>query len=460
MSPYRHILSLYYRNLAFRSLTVLFVLMAGLSRMSLVLGHYDWADEFFSMFIVFAVWLAFVAGVLIKRQFASHRASLIPRYRRPHVTVLYGLYSLCLIVFALWLTGLHPVIILQKTTLVVIFLLSTLMTTLVVLIGYLSIPMVLFLSYFMVLLFSWQTFNTVMTVTEHPQYNLLVFLLIAGLIGIFTRRLLTLKPYHFEYTYMMSWPTRDFVRNQILTSQPYYGFIRIVKNRLGIKARGLTIPSYPREAGLWIRMQHWHIIERAELRPFWILLLLLTPVYILSLPGLTALHGFFRSPSRNFLLYAIAPVLVVLVLNRRNMTTWQYDIFKPVWKSRFIQERGLALISGLILSWLLIVMYLAVLPNWTLETGLLTQLRFWAFMLLSGSFAALTLGWTVFLSAVAQRPRTVIAHGAVLCLFSEFFFLAGWNLPPIWSLVSSIICFIGASAFFKVGYCQWCQKEL
>lgn len=456
---YCQIFLLYYRYRPYRILALSLLMTAVLSRFSLERKLVAIADDFFTFFVVVSVWLAFTAGVLLKRQIAQPRASLLPRYRVPNILVPYGFFALFTAVFCYWLVSLYPVIILNPAAVWSVFVLCALMVSLVVWVGYLSINILVYLSYFIMLMVSWQAYNLVVFLTENTVWQWILGWGSVGLLLILAMRMLSLKEESFEYGYIMTWPQKEFLYNQIKATELYARGVRAFRKRLGIRPVNKPFPEYPRRASLWHRAFHWHRIDFAELKSVWIALLVFTPVYLASVGHFISLHEFFKDPYNNFLLYTVAPVLLVLCANHRNMTSWGYDMLKPVRKGDFIKEQGLVLIGGLGLYWFLLVFYLILIPHLVLSPAEMFQPRFWGYLLLTGSFALLTLSWVVFMSCYSARPWLVIIHGSFLCVLAQLLFMVAGRFPGMASLGVSLLCWTGVYVFLKSGYQKWCEAE-
>ncbi len=458
-NKYYQIFNLYYQYIPFRILSACLVATALLSRFSLKQKYYYVADDFFTFFLVVSVWLGFTSGVLLKRQMAHPRAALLPDYRIPHIIVPYSFFAFFIAVYCYWLSSLYPLIILEKAAVWSVFLLSVLIINLIIWVGYLSISLLVYVSYFLLLVISWQTFNLVILITEQAHWQLALALASVALLLLLAWRMTVLNEDKFEYGYIISWPHKEFLHNQIKAGELYVRAIHFIKSRLGLKPRRVAVPPYPREAALWRRAYHWHYLDLAELKSIWILLVVLTPVYVYRIPGMSFFHDFYRDPYSNFLLYAIAPVLIVLCSNYRNMSTWPHDLLKPVRKKDFIKEQGAGLLAGLGLYWLLFVMYLVFIPHCVLQPAALLSSRFWGYLALSGSFAFLTLSWVIFMSTYSSRPWFVLANGSVLVGLAQLLFVVAGKQPFMINMLNSALCWVGIYLFLKWGYRKWCQAE-
>jgi len=134
---YYQVVLLYVRHLPYRILALSLLGTAVLSRFSLEQRLVAIADDFFTFFVVVSVWLAFTAGVLLKRQMAQYRASLLPYYRAPHIIVPFMFFAFFVIVFGYWLVSLYPIIIVNAAAVWSVFVLCALVISSVIWVGYL-----------------------------------------------------------------------------------------------------------------------------------------------------------------------------------------------------------------------------------------------------------------------------------------------------------------------------------
>ncbi|HQO58419.1 MAG TPA: hypothetical protein PLT76_06820 [Candidatus Omnitrophota bacterium] len=456
---YYQVVLLYVRHLPYRILALSLLGTAVLSRFSLEQRLVAIADDFFTFFVVVSVWLAFTAGVLLKRQMAQYRASLLPYYRAPHIIVPFMFFAFFVIVFGYWLVSLYPIIIVNAAAVWSVFVLCALVISSVIWVGYLSINMLVYLSYFFLLVLSRQAYNLVVFVTENIVWQPVLGLASVVLMLVLARRAMSLQEESFEYGYMMSWPQKEFLHNQIKADELYTRGVRTLRKRLGLRPVVPALPPYPRRAALWRRALHWHRIDFAELKSVWVALLVLTPVYMAAISRFSLGHGLFDDPYNNFLLYTVAPVLLVLCVNHRNMTTWSYDILKPVRKEDFLRDQGLVLLGGLGLYWSLFVLYLILIPHLIFKPAELALPRFWGYILLTGSFALLTLSWVIFMSCYSSRPWFVIIHGSLLCALAQVLFMVSGHFYGMTSLGVSLVCWLGVYMFLKSSYRKWCEAE-
>jgi hypothetical protein len=460
MNKYFKILKVYLYNPAFAILAAIFFMGAIVSRIGIRYGWFEIAEDTMTMLFVFTAWLLFLFGVIVKRQFANHRASLLPNYRGAHLAVMVLIYLSFLAAAYFWEIGVkpNPVFKITSTELVGIYLSCLFMSLLIVYFGYLSIGMVLFLAYFVVLVLAGQTQSVIDFLGQslETRGSLVIGTIVVAFF--FVVRLLTLKEGMFEYSFLFSWPQRDFVSNQLRVSQVFVSITDWFRKILGIKERVLNIPVYPHRKGLLSRALHWDYIERSELKGVLVLLVVLTPGYLYFVAHYPALHKFYKTPYLNFLLYAIAPVLITICGRYKQMAYLGYDLLKPIRKSEFMKERGIILGQDFLSYWLLFVMYFAVLPNKILMPEILGTVKLWNYLLLTFGYGFLTLAWIAYM-ATLDNPKSVIINGISLCILSQMQFMGSGIFTAELMAISAFLSFAGAGLLTRAAYKKWCQME-
>ena len=459
MNRYSNILKLYCYNPTFTILAGIFFFGAILSRIGIHYNLFNITEDTMTMLFVFTVWLAFVFGVLIKRQFANHRASLLPHYRGAHLMMAVLIYLVFLAAAYLWEIGTAPNPILKITSseLMGIYLACLFMSILIIYFGYLSIGIVLFLAYFVVLVIAGQTQVVIDFLGESSGTHNALAIGTGALILFFGFRLMKLKEEMFEYSFLFSWPQKDLVRNQLRFSQVFVSLTDQIRKLLRIKRRALNISAYPRTKNILSRALHWDYIERTELKGVVILLVLLTPCYLYFVKNYPALHKF-TTPYSNFLLYAVAPVLITICGRYKQMAYLGYDLLKPIRKSQFFQERGIILFQDFLVYWFLFTVYFAVLPSKILMPAVLMTPKFWIYLLLTGTYGFLTLVWIVYMAALTS-PRAVIINGISLCILTQMQFMLAGALSTEAMIINAVLSFLGGALLTSVAYKKWCLAE-
>ena len=457
---FMNILKLYLYNPIFLILASIYFIGAFISRAGIHYGISGIAEDMMTMVFVFSVWLAFVFGVLIKRQFANHRSSLLPRYRSAHLTVAILIYFAFLVTACLWERGTVPNPILKITSaeLTGIYLTCLFMSILIIYFGYLSIGIVLFLAYFVVLVMAGQSQFCIDYLGESPNTRMMLAGSTIALILFFGYRLVTLKEEMFEYSFMFSWPQKDFVRNQLKATQIFADATGRLKSVIGIKSRHPAMPTYPRAGNLISRARHWDFWDRQETTLIIILMILVTPFYM-EMVRHPFLHNFYKNPYANFLFYSIAPVLITVCGRYKQMAYLSYDLLKPVRKAQFMKERGAVLLQDFLVYWMLFVIYFAVGPNQILQPEVLATGKFWSYLFLTFSYGIMSLAWIAYMAALTST-RSVIINGILSCSLTQVEFMVVGYLPMEVMVINALVCAAGGVVLTVMAYQRWCGKEL
>ncbi|HPB67821.1 MAG TPA: hypothetical protein PKU74_02790, partial [Candidatus Omnitrophota bacterium] len=102
---------------------------------------------------------------------------------------------------------------------------------------------------------------------------------------------------------------------------------------------------------------------------------------------------------------------------------------------------------------------LILIPHLIFKPAELALPRFWGYILLTGSFALLTLSWVIFMSCYSSRPWFVIIHGSLLCALAQVLFMVSGHFYGMTSLGVSLVCWLGVYMFLKSSYRKWCEAE-
>ncbi|MDP2653479.1 MAG: hypothetical protein Q8Q08_05540 [Candidatus Omnitrophota bacterium] len=448
------ILLIYLRHPVFMLLAGILVAGDFIAKTSLRFGIWDVAEDMWTLMFVMITWLAFVFGVLIKRQFANHRASLMPRHRPSHMLAAVMVYAVFIGILSICRSGLVPNFQITPQEFAGIYMTCLFVSLLIIYLGYLSIAGILFMAYFALLVVAGQTSQVIAFLGISEMTRIVMggssFLLAALIV----QRLLRIKEDSFEYPFLMAWPQKDLIRNQMRLTQVLTGWVESVAERCGIKSRPAALPAYPAGAGFLSRMLHWDRIEREEVKIVLVLLALTTPLYLQFIEHFSGLHKFYKSPYTNFLLYSIAPVLIAVCGRYKQAAYLGYDLLKPVRKTRFLLERGALLSMDFACYWLLFAVYFALLPAKILSPDLLTAWKLWAFLLLAGGFGFFSLQWIVYMAALTS-PKKVIFNGLFSCALTQVEFMLVPHLAADDMVIHAIVWLIGATWFQKLGYDRW-----
>ncbi len=455
-SPYQNILFLYLLNPGFVLLFAIFAVSAFFSKLFYHAGFFVYAEESFTFLFVVSLWLAFYLGILIKRQFATPRASLLPHYRRRHIYFIGVWYLIFMSIAYLWEFGIYPVMKISTMGLWGIYFICLLSAMLITYLGYLSIGRILIYSYVFLLVFSNYSAEAIVALNNSSvgTYVMIVACLSFGLfIG---NRLRRLKENHFEYDYLLAWPPRHLILGQMKASQCLANFFNPFTRLFPVRTRSVLIAKYPRENHLWLRAFHWDYTEQTDFKVIWIVMLLIMPLFLLV--GKQFVFQSFSQVYSNFLLFSLTPALLTIGANYKRIAYWGYDLLKPVTRENYIREQGLVLAVNLILYWTLFAICFAILPNIVFYPELFAAKKFWAYLFLTLNFSFVVLSWLAWLSCMIDAAP-VIGHGIVLSLLTLFFFYCGGRFSFAQIMFSIVVCLMVSAVLSEHAYRIWCDKE-
>jgi len=435
-----------FADVAFKFIPRKFYIMAG--------------DDICTLLIVLGLWFPFVLGVHIKRQFANHRASLLPGYRSSHMFASFLFFVAFLSFGSLVTVGFQAQYdFFPGTIFWGVYVSFWLMTILVVCLGYLSITSLLYVAYIVGILVLANNQGLVSFLSSSLTINVFIAMLTGLLVLLLGWRLLKLKEDHAEYPYLISWPQKDLIQNQLRAREVPSLLISRLKEFFHIKKGTAAIPPYSGRNNLWTRARHWDHMELAELKALGIVVLLILPLYILYLKNFGATNNFFNKTYTNFLLFSVAPVLIVITANYNKMSYWGFDLLKPILRHNFIGEHGVSLMINLVLDWAVLGFLFAVLPKLVLDVTVLRTLHFWTYLLLTLSFAFCFLAWISVMGRIVN-PKAIIGHGLFFSFMTTSQFMHASTMPtvPI-MLFNSFVYFACGVVLTRVAYRRWCDAE-
>lgn len=456
---YAQILALYLHNPAFVPLVGVFLAAAFLSKVVGQAGHRYYAEEIFTLLFVVSLWLAFHFGILLKWQFSTHRASLLPRHRSSHIHCVFVLYAVFALVVYLWESGLGSVMEISRQGLWGVYWTCLWTSVCITFLGYLSMGRVLIYAYVVLLVFAHQSFN-VISVLDDARYLAYAIAAACGVFIIFFRvRLMRIKEDSFEYGPIFSWPPRNFILGQLRASQRIDDLA--VGPLAGLMPRGkevAAIPTYARTGNIFVRAYHWGYAERRDLKMIWVWILLAAPFVLLLLNNQAALQNFDKNMYSNLLLLSITPVLIAIGANYKRLAYGDHDVLRPVDKKQYVREQGVILAMDLISYWTLFAACFFILPGVFFDSSVLGMGKFWAYLIFTVNFSFLVLCWLVLLSGISNAT-TVIVHGGLLGFISLFYFYFSSSLSFEQMILSNWMCLVGNAILTNRAYRAWCEKE-
>ncbi|MBU0469255.1 MAG: hypothetical protein KKD07_06765 [Candidatus Omnitrophica bacterium] len=458
MRKYVQILLVSIRNPAFLMLLLGFIASSIISKLFIKMRLGFYANEMFTVQFVFSLWLCFMLGLVLKRQFANHRASILPGYRAPHLVVAFLVFVFLVMVVWMWEIGTKVNFEISSAALFGVHTTCLFMAVFIVYLGFLSIGAVLVFAYLICLLISGESFAFVEQLSNTTHYNIYIVTAIISLLVFMVIRLMKIKEDSFEYPFLLSWTEKALLKNQIKASNLVYSIFNPFKHIFKSK-RALDVYSkYPRAKSTLMRSIHWDIAEYRDLKSAWILIAIGTPVFVYFLNAFQFANEFFANAYSNFLLLSIAPVLIALGANYKKMMYWEYDSLKPIDKKTFILEKGYSFFRDLVLFWMLFVVYFAVISSLVLNAEILTTVKFWSYLFFTGTYGYLIMAWISYMSS-CSKAKTVIFNGMCLCLLTMILMeLSAFDAVTI--IVCAIASFVAGIIMLNITYARYCDKEL
>jgi hypothetical protein len=427
---------------------------AGGKHLEILVNRFMFGDDLLTIIFVLGSCVMFAFGLLIKRQFANDRASLLPGYRLPHTATAFAILLIFVVVTFLLSNGAMKLaqmffmqVLAADISLTAIYLVVLIMAVTMLYIGYLSIAYLVVAGYVALLLFG-QNLVPILNFFSTQNFACGIgfgFLLI--MLMVFAYRLFTLKSEHLEYPFLLTWPPRKTLRNQM-------AFPKI----FNLPLKENVVPAYFKDHSTWSRANHWRFAEESSIHSLVILWLIGLPLYYLFLKSPWAEFYMTGKVQTNFLLLAGAPVLLTLITNYKSMMFYSCDLLKPVSRKNFFKQQGVKFLVDLSIFWLMIAGYFAVIPDALRGAGQMVESQYWIFLFLTYAFALLNLTWLAAISA-KDNSRTVILNGFFLCvLIMAEFFLAG-RTSSGWIALNAGLCLLGSGLFAQRAFAEWMSKE-
>lgn len=455
---FKHIWSLYLHNPSFLILSGIFLMSALISKLLYHGGYLFYAEEVFNMLFVVSLWAAFYLGMIIKQQLASHRASLMPHYRGAHILIAAAIYLGMMAVGYFWMFAYQPVLNIAPVGLWGIYFTCILIALIITYLGYLSIARVLIYAYLVLVIFSNQAFNVIALLNNSLYLALFTAAACALFAGVFVLRLNRVKEDSFEYHHIFAWPPRRLIVNQIRASQSVSDAVSPIFRLLASPKKTYIIPRYNTKTDIFSRAYHWGHTENTDLKMIWMLILLAAPFILMLVNRQSALESFGRQVYSNFLLLSISPVLITIGANYRRIAYWGYDILKPVDRRQYMLQQGIVSMTNLLMYWALFAVCFAVLPNIFSQPEIFATKKYWAYLFLTGIFAAVVLCWLAGLSC-AKSPAAVITQGLVFGLTA----LIGFYCVEVFSfeqlMIANAVLLALSLIFGRKAYEAWCDNE-
>ncbi len=432
--------------------------------LEILIHKYMLGDELLSLVFILGLWLMFSFGLLIKRQFANERASLMPGYHPAHalgMIFILGTMVSTTIVMSKSTMQLSQLFFLQalnvSASLWAIYLVILGMALFMLYLGYLSMGYIVVLGYIALVIIGQNIVALLQFFSSSPSACGSATAVLILMFILFVRRLLNLKSEHTEYPFLLAWPPQKAMRNQAALEEKIDTFKKHFLKILHISPKVKIIRPYFRLKNIWQKANHWRNLSSSIFSLLYCSLLGL-PLYFVFLKSPAAEFITNAKPESNFLLLSGAAVLLTGITHYKNMVFYSYDLLKPVTRKNFFKEQGLKVFQDLCVFWLVIVLYFAFAPDWAEGSKQICQPHFWVYMFLTFSFSMFCLVWLATLSAMKDE-RAVVGNGFVLCVIILAEFYLGSKAPTIWLIINALLCLILAGLFLKLAFEKWMDVE-
>jgi len=442
-SPLLPVGMLYCLNSGFRWLLGLVCFSAILSRVFYHTGAVLYAQDFFTLLFVAVLWLLFHAGILVKHQFASFRATVIPGYRRAHLTIFLIVYVVLIVCGFFWQSGMRlrlPWMLPESMigSLAICLLVSLFVITM----GYLSSGRALLYGYGLLLGLAVCSMNIIDLFDARRWTNYLPLgLWILGLL-IFLRRLTVLHEEHPEYRNLLTWPPQEIG-------------VYIFRGR---KEKSLGTVRYAKRFTMVGRLHHWARLEGDNPSVGMSFIAVALSLYLLVGLGVGWARDCLQIISGYFLVYVMTPLCVLGIFYYKRLAAWGIDIVRPISRRQYFSDQAALIFVQGLWYWGLTVVVLGILPGELWGIGPALSIPQALIFVLSGSFFFLIVAVLILLSALDSVVRIIVNGAALTCLSLIFF-----DIVPDLSIRGLYICIWAclASGFIVVqqGYHAWCNKE-
>ncbi len=448
-----HVCQLYARNPLFAVLSITLIFSAVLSKVLLIRRAYISAEEVWNVMFVAMLWIIFYLGVLVKQQIATHRATLLPGYRWPHIIVMTAIAAVLLGVGMLWNQGIVWGYDMSPAAINGGYACCVLAGVVILGLGYLSMGRLLLYAYGLTI---FAALNAELLISVFEARPFLVFAVVglcAGLFAALIGRLLILKADHFEYPCVFSWPPKAYMARLVHRSvSPRFLRLFPVKNSFP------QVSCYTAHQSFLDKVFHWDPLLKRNIRQTLVAVSIATPVYAGILYFSPDVREFFSRAYVNFLLLALTPVLATLIGQYKKIAYWEYDLLRPVTRLHYIKERGTLLVIHLLAHWLLVVWFIALVPVAVFQPAVLATVKFWLYLSLTGLGALLVLAWLAALSCT-DKARIILGNGLILGVTLLFFVYYTESFTTGRLAVANIFMLAGTMLFLRGAVRGWALRE-
>lgn len=446
------ILRVYFQNRTFRILSILVIISALVSKYYFIYGTYYYFEELATMLFITVLMLLFYTGLMLKWQFATPRAALLPGYRWLHALVFIGIYAMFVILAYCWFKGIYPAFPISEHALSGLYWLIFCVSLFIIYTGYVSVMRVICWAYVVLLLAATGVSAIISLLDNYASLNEVIIFVCVGFVLFFLVRLFRLNEDCWEFPYLFSWPPKRYLLNQMKGVSPGSPWMQKIMTR-----QNKHVNPYPRQSGDFAKAWHWDYFHNRELFTTLCFILLLSAA-LPSINNVTFVVDFFEPMPNNFMLFTLFPVILTIGDAYKKLVFWGYDLIKPVEREAYIKQRGIKLGAHLVVYWLSAVVFIGIMPSILVYPDELGKASFWMFVLLTGVFSIFVAAYIFWAASLKNTWGTLVTGVLVgLCILLMLFASPRLTLFPMIQLIG--VYALCGCALVRWGYLAWCDKE-
>ena len=160
---------------------------------------------FQSAIIMLGLWMTFLIGIILKRQLASYRASLLPGYRQAHALVFAFILGALVMTGLVWSSYLALLFHVGFDDHLAVVAAAIFVSVISIVLGYLSVAWLVFFSFIIFCLFSDPVYMAVGGALGFTPSNILTIVIAAIVLAVFFKRFWDVMEESWEYPYLFSW---------------------------------------------------------------------------------------------------------------------------------------------------------------------------------------------------------------------------------------------------------------
>lgn len=401
---------------------------------------------FQSAIIMLGLWMTFLIGIILKRQLASYRASLLPGYRWAHALVFAFILGALVMTGLVWSSYLALLFHVGFDDHLAVVAAAIFVSVISIVLGYLSVAWLVFFSFIIFCLFSDPVYMAVGGAFGFTPSNMLTIVIAVIVLAVFFKRFWDVMEESWEYPYLFSWSEKFNSAGRNANWAAAARALVVLRKIFGFKKDILVKSSYSQARGLFAKAMHWECLKWENYKLGLVLLAILTPLYVLYIHLVPGHFAVFLKGHLKYFLLGVYPVVVSVGLNQKSVLHWGYELTRPVGREEFIRQKGTGMLLEISLFWLLALVFVLIIPYAVVDAAQLLTVRFWAQMMLTLTFALTVFGWIASLRG-ASSGRTVLSLACLGGLSGyQFYILSSVSLTGlvagtvVWLAMGVVLC--------------------